>query len=40
MMNTTAIDTNIAIDLLNGDEKSLLFYDKFASLYLPVLHSL
>jgi len=35
-MNTTAIDTNIAIDLLNGDEKSLLFYDKFTSLYLPV----
>lgn len=35
-MRTTAIDTNIAIDLLNGKENTFLFYDEFNSLYLPV----
>ena len=35
-MNTTAIDTNIAIDILNGNNEILRDYDKYASFYLPV----
>ena len=35
-MDTTALDTNIAIDLLNGNEDILHRYEKYTSLYLPV----
>lgn len=31
-----ALDTNIAIDLLNGNEDILLNYEKYTSFYLPV----
>ena len=35
-MDTTALDTNIAIDLLNGNNDILHKYQKYATLYLPV----
>lgn len=35
-MITSALDTNVAIDLLNGNVEILLNYEKFTSLYLPV----
>ena len=35
-MKTTALDTNVAIDLLNGNVEILLNYEKYTSLYLPV----
>lgn len=35
-MNTIALDTNIAIDILNGNEEILRKYEKYSSLHLPV----
>lgn len=35
-MITSALDTNVAIDLLNGNVEILLNYEKYTSLYLPV----
>ncbi|MCX6237776.1 MAG: type II toxin-antitoxin system VapC family toxin [Bacteroidia bacterium] len=35
-MITTALDTNVAIDLLNGNVEILLNCEKYTSLYLPV----
>ena len=35
-MKMTALDTNIAIDLLNGNADSLYKYGKFSFFYLPV----
>jgi tRNA(fMet)-specific endonuclease VapC len=35
-MNPIALDTNIAIDLLNGKDDVLQKYEKFQSIYLPV----
>lgn len=35
-MNIIALDTNIAIDILNGNEDILYKYEEYSSLYLPV----
>ena len=35
-MNTVALDTNIAIDILNGKEDVIRKYEKYTVLYLPV----
>lgn len=35
-MNPIALDTNIAIDLLNGKDDVIRKYEKFQSIYLPV----
>jgi len=34
--NTIAIDTNVAIDLLNGNKETLIKFEKYSVLYLPV----
>ncbi|NTW31460.1 MAG: type II toxin-antitoxin system VapC family toxin [Bacteroidetes bacterium] len=35
-MNTIALDTNIAIDILNGKEDILYKYEKYSTIHLPV----
>jgi tRNA(fMet)-specific endonuclease VapC len=35
-MNTIALDTNIAIDILNGKEETLNKFEKYSTLHLPV----
>jgi len=35
-MNPIALDTNIAIDLLNGKDDVIQKYEKYLSIYLPV----
>ena len=35
-MNTIALDTNIAIDILNGKKDILTKYEKYSTIHLPV----